>query len=144
MAGDELDLIRKQGKKVAFRAPLTEDIKTTRFTLAHSDIEDSVPAISTVELAPPLEVDDSSSANAVEANPTAIVVTSTKTGEKRESSDEEDSDTGAAATPIAGRRKKHRQWCWTLGPIEGTDAVAREVHVDAEDGQNTILTDTNS
>jgi len=34
-------------------------------------------------------------------------------GEKRDSSDE-DSDT-CPETPVAGRRKRRREWVWTLG-----------------------------
>jgi len=37
-------------------------------------------------------------------------------GEKRESSDE-DSDT-CPETPVAGRRKRRREWVWTLGPVD--------------------------
>lgn len=59
------------------------------------------------------EVDDT---QAIAAD---IAATTPQTGEKRESSDEEDSDT-CPATPVAGRRKRHRQWRWTLGPVEAS------------------------
>ncbi len=63
----------------------------------------------------------------------ALAVTP-RTGDKRDSSDEEDSDT-CPATPIAGRRKRHRQWRWTLGPTGSRageeDGVSED---DADDG----------
>jgi hypothetical protein len=105
-------------KKVAFRAPLTEEIKTTKYTMAHSDISSST--ISTLELPPPAhpqeegKVHREAQSEKSEQDPSS---SSPHTGEKRESSDEEDSD-ACSATPVAGRRKRHRQWRWTLGPIE--------------------------
>ncbi|EON68040.1 hypothetical protein W97_07188 [Coniosporium apollinis CBS 100218] len=45
---------------------------------------------------------------------------SPRTGEKRESpsSSEPDSDSDSCPeTPVAGRRKRRREWVWTLGPI---------------------------
>lgn len=82
-------------KKVAFKEPLTEDVKTTHFTLRHSDIESSTSTISTLELSPQstAEQDDKS-------HPASL-----HTGDKRESSDEE------------GRRTQ-RQWVWTLASGE--------------------------
>lgn len=43
---------------------------------------------------------------------------SPKTGEKRDSSSESDSDT-CPETPVAGRRKLNRDWVWTLGTLPG-------------------------
>jgi len=110
-------------KKVAFRAPLTEDIRTTKYIMAHSDIESSSSTISTLELPSPVYV----TGTAAGKEETRIdekkgevgerEASSPQTGEKRESSDEEDSDT-CPSTPVAGRRKRHRQWRWTLGPVE--------------------------
>jgi len=48
---------------------------------------------------------------------------SPQTGEKRESSDEDDSDT-CPATPVAGRKKRSREWVWTLGPVETTSKLS--------------------
>ncbi|KAK5119330.1 hypothetical protein LTR85_007686 [Meristemomyces frigidus] len=117
-------------KKVAFRAPLTEDIKNIKYTVAHSDIQSSASTISTLEL-PPVEREAEVEAKGglglegVKAAVKDTAPTSPQTGEKRESSDEEDSDT-CPATPVAGRRKKHRQWRWTLGP---TGKAVEEVHL---------------
>ncbi|KAE9969203.1 hypothetical protein EG328_007000 [Venturia inaequalis] len=43
---------------------------------------------------------------------------SPRTGEKRDSSSESDSDT-CPETPVAGRRKLNRDWVWTLGTLPG-------------------------
>ncbi|OCK83207.1 hypothetical protein K432DRAFT_322682 [Lepidopterella palustris CBS 459.81] len=41
-----------------------------------------------------------------------------KTGDKRDSSSSEsDSEDSCPETPVAGRRKRRREWVWTLGPI---------------------------
>ena len=97
--------------------------------MRHSDIESSISTISTLELSPP-ETDKPE----VESEGQALksgVKTATKkgkssssprTGEKRESSDEEDSDT-CPATPVAGRKKRHREWVWTLGPVDTTSST---------------------
>ncbi|KAF2214670.1 hypothetical protein CERZMDRAFT_90184 [Cercospora zeae-maydis SCOH1-5] len=116
-------------KKVAFREPLTEDVTTTRFTLRHSDIESSTSTISTLELTPtdsevdedPQELDDQRPRQA-DGRPATNSPPSPHTGDKRESSDEEESDSDSCpATPVAGRRKRHRQWVWTLGPVDGEE-----------------------
>lgn len=115
-------------KKVAFREPLTEDVKTTRFTLRHSDIESSTSTISALELTPSDSEVDETSKNQTERSqqaddrPSAKSPPSPHTGDKRESSDEEESDSDSCpATPVAGRRKRHRQWIWTLGPVDGEE-----------------------
>ncbi|KAM3418812.1 hypothetical protein BST61_g4780 [Cercospora zeina] len=116
-------------KKVAFREPLTEDVKTTRFTLRHSDIESSTSTISTLELTPSdSEVDqdtkeqDNKRPDQPDRRPATTSPPSPHTGDKRESSDEEESDSDSCpATPVAGRRKRHRQWVWTLGPVDGEE-----------------------
>ena len=48
------------------------------------------------------------------------IITSSPAGLKREPSDDEEDNDSCPATPVAGRRKRHRQWVWTLGPIEPT------------------------
>lgn len=118
-------------KRVAFRAPLTEDIKTSKYTMAHSDIDSSNSTISTLELPSPaqeLKHDKTKEVHAEDAKDGAAedtLVASPRTGEKRESSDEDDSDT-CPATPVAGRRKKSRQWRWTLGPVEPESEVSSQ------------------
>ncbi|EME50264.1 hypothetical protein DOTSEDRAFT_41385 [Dothistroma septosporum NZE10] len=111
-------------KQVSFRTPLTEDIKTSTYTMKHSDIESSTSTISTLELSPPDSTPDhkvSSEASIDDKqDETAHLTTSPQTGDKRESSDEEDSDI-CPATPVAGRKKRHRQWVWTLDPVGLSD-----------------------
>lgn len=121
-------------KKVAFRAPLTEDITTEKFTMRHSDIESSNSTISTLELSPPEAesegeatskvADAKSEGDALKSQAKAAKqksAPSPRAGDKRDSSDEEDSDT-CPATPVAGRKKRHREWVWTLGPIDSANA----------------------
>ncbi|KAK0981337.1 hypothetical protein LTR91_011918 [Friedmanniomyces endolithicus] len=110
-------------KKVMFRAPLTEDIMTSRYTMAHSDIEISITSIPVIDTDPVENTEGESHATAttteINVHPACVAATAPHTGEKRESSDEEDSDT-CPATPVAGRRKKSRVWRWTLGPVEAS------------------------
>lgn len=107
-------------KKVGFKVPLEEEVKTRRYTLRHSDIESSASTISTLELTPADGKDEIQHEKGVDNSPKKPdenhYVFSPHTGDKRES-DDEDSDT-CPATPVAGRRKRHRQWRWTLGPVE--------------------------
>ncbi|TKA65065.1 hypothetical protein B0A49_06001 [Cryomyces minteri] len=117
-------------KRVSFRTPLAEDIKTEKYTLAHSDIESSssstissiVSSQSESSNAPSSptqsgpeqeqEQDHTSKEPTAERRPARRAP---RTGDKRDS-DESDSDT-PLETPVAGRRKKSREWVWTLGPI---------------------------
>jgi len=109
---------------------MTEYIKTSTYTMAHSDISSSCSTISTLELSTP-ESDEVRQAEAKEAQNDGDAedrgaalernhASLPRVGDKRESSDGDDSDT-CPATPVAGRRKKSRQWRWTLGPI-GSDS----------------------
>lgn len=91
--------------------------------MRNSDLESSMSTISTLELSPP-ETDKSELKNEGDALKSHSKserkkksAKSPQTGEKRESSDEEDSDT-CPATPVAGRKKRHREWVWTLDPIK--------------------------
>ncbi|KAH7122235.1 hypothetical protein B0J11DRAFT_333763 [Dendryphion nanum] len=130
-------------KKVSFRTPLEEEIKTVKFTLAHSDIESngSTSTLSSVDAKPSSKTDSSSSSSMPKASlslstPSASNNTSPagkssttafasletsprpnvpRTGDKRDSSDS-DSDS-CPETPVAGRRKRRRDWHWTLGPL---------------------------
>jgi hypothetical protein len=118
-------------KKVAFRAPLTEDITTEKYTMKHSDIDSSISTISTLELSPPdaekPEKISEGAAHKLNAKPKEKKAKSPQTGEKRESSDEEDSDT-CPSTPVAGRNKRSREWVWTLGPIETSSKLSDKQH----------------
>ena len=110
--------------RVAFRQPLVEEITTSRYTAAHSDLMDFEPLPTT-------------SSGSVVA-PCA--------GKKRDSpSDEEDaSDEGRddegsfLKTPVAGRRQRKRTWMWTLSPVpspsDGNGEVKNGLERVAEDG----------
>lgn len=123
-------------KKVAFRAPLTEDIVTEKYTMRHSDLESSMSTISTLELSPAEPEADKPKAKS-EGDALKLGVkaekkksaSSPRTGDKRDSSDEDDSDT-CPATPVAGRKKRHREWVWTLGPIKPTQSSSDQKKAD--------------
>jgi hypothetical protein len=107
-------------KRVAFRTPLTEDIKTSKFTMRHSDISSSNSSVSTLELNSSQESHPSNTAN-VKCQSQSTQAKDTKppsprTGDKRDSSDDEDNES-CPATPVAGRQKRYRQWVWTLPPV---------------------------
>lgn len=106
--------------------------------MRHSDLDSSSSTISVLELSPPepvkaseKDVDEAQTGSAAQDKPEAA---SPHTGDKRESSDEEDSDT-CPATPVAGRRKKHRQWVWTLGPVNQPTVEADKRPEDAGIGE---------
>lgn len=117
-------------KRVAFRPQLTEEIQTTTYTLKHSDIDTglpspSLPAPQAAEAAPLLsKLDDED--DTVETHQLMVTqLRSPRTGEKRDSSsDEDDGDDNVMfpKTPIAGRRKRMREWTWTLGPLNGSES----------------------
>lgn len=123
-------------KKVSFRAPLTEEIVTEKYTMRHSDLDSSRSTISTLELSPSepeaekpqvkSEGDALKSGVKAEKKKSA---SSPRAGDKRDSSDEDDSDT-CPATPVAGRKKRHREWVWTLGPIKPTTPSSDEIKAD--------------
>ncbi|KAF2017067.1 hypothetical protein BU24DRAFT_407145 [Aaosphaeria arxii CBS 175.79] len=129
-------------KKVSFRTPLEEEIKTTKYTLAHSDLESSISSNSTISsIETATSSSDSSSASLSIQTASSSEASSSsnasspprgqdarfssldtsprlggpRTGDKRDSSDS-DSDS-CPETPVAGRRKRRRDWRWTLGPL---------------------------
>ena len=137
-------------KKVAFKAPLTEEIKTTKYTMAHADIDSSVSTMSTLEL-PEQEYPVKQAAmeeqpeEEGEAASQEMTPPPPQTGEKRESSDEEDEEDDSNSyptTPIAGRRKRHRQWVWTLGPVEpaaeDTQLNGKDTGLEKTHGKDTV------
>ncbi|KAF2745858.1 hypothetical protein M011DRAFT_469117 [Sporormia fimetaria CBS 119925] len=127
-------------KRVSFRTPLEEEIKTSKYTLAHSDLQSSTSSESTIASTDRTSSSgsDSSSQKPSDAQPSsdttpsststaqppnAALTTPSKArspqiGDKRDSS-ESDSDS-APETPVAGRRKRRRDWRWTLGPLPST------------------------
>ena len=117
-------------KKVAFRAQLTEDIETTVYTMRHSDIlESPCSSNSTLEATPPKKGRRKYAGKGQEEANTEVEessITSPQTGEKRESSDEEDDSDNPPQTPVAGRNKRSRKWVWTLGPISNASGEDKE------------------
>lgn len=112
-------------KRVAFKTPLTEEVKTEVYTVRHSDIESSSSTISTLELSPPEPAKNGESSETSSQHSQvkqASCGTSPQRGQKRESEEDEDSDI-CPATPVAGRRKRDREWVWTLGPITTSEAA---------------------
>ncbi|TKA32805.1 hypothetical protein B0A50_01030 [Salinomyces thailandicus] len=54
--------------------------------------------------------------------------------DSEDSRDVSERDTELAATPVAGRRQKHRRWRWTLGPLvtEDSSSLPQSIGRDAE------------
>lgn len=137
-------------KRVSFRTPLEEEIKTIKYTLAHSDLESSsstLSSIATTSSTGPNDVDASAVGQSLSPNASARTTPKStpsplqspsdkskpafsllegsprprapRVGEKRDSSSSED-DSDCPETPVAGRRKRRRDWRWTLGPLPGS------------------------
>ncbi|CAG5155377.1 uncharacterized protein ALTATR162_LOCUS3631 [Alternaria atra] len=138
-------------KRVSFRTPLEEEITTTKYTLAHSDLDSSSSTLSSLTSTTSNSTttsDSDASASSTASKPTLSLKASTisntsisplqlslkslnssssaensprpkspRTGEKRDSSSSEDDSDSAPETPVAGRRKRTRDWRWTLGPL---------------------------
>ncbi|KAK1913234.1 hypothetical protein P3342_005170 [Pyrenophora teres f. teres] len=124
-------------KRVSFRTPLEEEITTTKYTLAHSDIESSCSTLSSMASSastatnesdasisqPSLTLKPCKIAPEISISPlqlSLIKSSSTlssaesspkrapRTGEKRDSSSSEDDSDSCPETPVAGRRKRTR------------------------------------
>ena len=124
-------------KRVSFSEPLTEEIKTVKYTLAHSDIESSetstissIASIDSEQSSNPssnnseqeisLSVSSSSESSSQTSSKPSSKTPKSKgpqTGDKRDSSSEESDSDSCPETPVAGRRKRRREWVWTLGPV---------------------------
>ena len=123
-------------KRVSFRTPLEEEITTVKYTVAHSELESSSSTISSLATteseASEASISADSTASDVPSSPSvpspseqpASTFSSLESsprprgprlGDKRDSS-ESDSDS-CPETPVAGRRKRRRNWVWTLGPL---------------------------
>ena len=123
-------------KKVSFRAQLTEEIRTEKYTMAHIDLESDGSSVPLLRLPPQLVLRGSSGpAIPMPLNTDVAVITESPTemdqdsdrssqprsphvGDKRESSDEEDDSDTCPSTPISRHSKRRREWVWTLGPIK--------------------------
>jgi hypothetical protein len=150
-------------KRVSFRTPLEENITTVKYTLAHSDIASSTSTLSTLSSIDSTSSSSSSSHSEPEpsvrqepkmpalslksvpqlSKPTLATVTVTadstakprspRTGEKRDSSSSEDDSDVCPQTPVAGRRKRSRDWRWTLGTLPGSTASSSSMTDTASD-----------
>jgi len=118
-------------KSVSFREELTEEVKNVRYTLRHSDIEETAghddaplemgsratkrqserPSLSnlTCDAAPQETID----ASALSSQLSPLKRTASDDLDDDHADDEDNDDTNIAATPIASRAKRHR-WTWTL------------------------------
>ncbi|GAB7350234.1 hypothetical protein MBLNU459_g0887t1 [Dothideomycetes sp. NU459] len=124
-------------KRVSFRAPLTEEIQTETYTLAHSDLDSSWtistlnsthPQRDTIHPSKPTETSRSLQQDKSE-NGDLDAKSDPKSphiGDKRESSDEEEDSDVCPATPVTRRSKRPREWVWTLGPIEPCSIPQKE------------------
>lgn len=139
-------------KKVSFRTPLEEEIKTVKYTLAHSDLESSSSTISSLSTtsseseasevsisiestssdapsSPSVQSPSEQSSSAFSSLESSPRPRPPRTGDKRDSS-ESDSDS-CPETPVAGRRKRRRDWRWTLGPLPSAKSSSSSSASDA-------------
>ncbi|KAH7399131.1 hypothetical protein DE146DRAFT_613467 [Phaeosphaeria sp. MPI-PUGE-AT-0046c] len=128
-------------KRVSFRTPLEEEITTVKYTLAHSDLDASVSTLSSLSSATSsdsaahhsLPSDASTKISLAPAATSASSSTESsprpkepRAGDKRDSSSSEDDSDSCPDTPVPGRRKRTRDWRWTLGPISTSDKSSEE------------------
>ncbi|KAF2624208.1 hypothetical protein BU25DRAFT_348684 [Macroventuria anomochaeta] len=133
-------------KRVSFRTPLEEEIKTVKYTWANSDLESSSSTLTSLEststdststeseatathhsVTPKLQLSKPSlSLQSFSEKPTIAKIESSprqrkppRLGDKRDSSESEDDSDTCPQTPVAGRRKRSRDWRWTLGKLPG-------------------------
>ena len=134
-------------KHVSFRDPLDEEIRTFKYTLAHSDIfaEDAALALTCPDrnggmveqhpsagnqriastqlstMRPHSSIADASSAHRSALEKLSDRSSATINSLKRESDDSETDSDFYAQTPASGRRKRRREWVWTLEPLNKTN-----------------------
>ena len=99
--------------------------------MRHSDIEASSLAIPTV-VAHSKEDENEEVEEATNAERDATSRASVETAQKHKSPEEEDDSDSVPATPIAGRSKRHRQWVWTLGPVNSAAGNDESEEADTE------------
>ncbi|KAF9698587.1 hypothetical protein EKO04_003379 [Ascochyta lentis] len=139
-------------KRVSFRTPLEEEIKTVKYTWANSDMESSSSTLTSLDSTSTDSASTESAATATatpnsatpklqlskpslslqsstEAKPIVSTIESSSTqrkpprlGDKRDSSESEDDSDTCPQTPVAGRRKRSRDWRWTLGKLPGDNS----------------------
>lgn len=96
--------VRRQPNSVAFHVTLTEEIRNSRYTARHSDL---------LNPSPRGEKRDSSDTDDGDGEQDDDAAVSTESSESSEGTD----DTTDPKTPVLGRRKRRREWKWTLGPL---------------------------
>ncbi|KAF3008919.1 hypothetical protein E8E13_011278 [Curvularia kusanoi] len=127
-------------KRVSFRTPLEEEIKNVKYTWASSDLEAALcstsseapsadPVATTTAthqtVAPKLGKPSLSLVSSAQKPTVATIDSATRqrkpprAGDKRDSSESEDDSDTCPQTPVAGRRKRSRDWRWTLGKLPG-------------------------
>ncbi|KAJ4985388.1 hypothetical protein SVAN01_09143 [Stagonosporopsis vannaccii] len=132
-------------KRVSFRTPLEEEIKTVKYTWASSDLDSSSSTLTSLDststdsssagpeptathhsVVPKLSQPSLSLQPSSPPKPTVAAIESStrqrkppRTGDKRDSSESEDDSDTCPQTPVAGRRKRSRDWRWTLGKLPG-------------------------
>ena len=104
-------------KKVAFRAPLVEEIRNIEYTLRHSDILSPSSEHSKLELSPPKKGARKDASDYQEEGAKLAA---------DQAEDDEDENESVPATPVAGRRKRDRQWTWTLGSLSSASQEVEE------------------
>lgn len=169
MAGNSMNgcnpsrrLLFPASKQVSYRYPLEEEIKTVRFTARHSDIPDD----SESEVSDGSQSDDGSGSSASqsdsssseeEASTCKSISPITRPKRKRRKSsntearkiqlsrldglDEGGCELTGPQTPCQEHPKRRREWRWTLGPLESSDAAADH---NATDSNGTSATSTSS
>ncbi|KAL5118235.1 hypothetical protein ACEQ8H_003907 [Pleosporales sp. CAS-2024a] len=120
-------------KRVAFRTPLEEEITTVKYTLAHSDLEASVSTLASMASSASATTNHASP----ESSPRAPSLQpdsqpkQPRAGDKRDSSSSEEDSDSCPETPVAGRRKRTRDWRWTLAPVSALSGSDKSTHSDA-------------
>jgi len=123
-------------KRVAYRFPLEEEIKTVRFVVPHSEISSEEDARSDSDVSTTSSHTSSSGSssedettqkqNAVEKKHKRRTKRKIHAAGLRDIKDQESQD--GSGTPVQGRRKRRREWKWTLGPLsEGKFDAEEEV-----------------
>lgn len=110
-------------KRVCFASQLVEEIKTCTYVAKNSDLRSRTPSPVPCPAAVSLGVDGNTiSLSTVTSAITDVsnVVRVDKISRKYKDFEEDDTDT-VPQTPVAGRRKRQRDWVWTLGPIDQED-----------------------
>ncbi|EMC95460.1 hypothetical protein BAUCODRAFT_35436 [Baudoinia panamericana UAMH 10762] len=125
-----------RAKKVAFRAPLTEDIETSKYTLSHYDVASSMITHSTPGVPPsqhrededvPLEEPRHEGVDAV-AHMTLDETSHLSANPEAHAEGDADETVPIPCTPVAGRNKRDREWCWTLGPVDSSVSAIDQRH----------------